>query len=97
MDLQIPHTNHPEVSASVVVGMKRLSACIVCALLLTAFLAGCEKVEDKETGRRGMQLQMPGSETQRQSLERQWRQCMAANSRSVCERRLGGPPPPASQ
>lgn len=63
------------------------------ALALLAALAACEVTIDEKTGETDARLLVPGSEAQRASLEKRWRQCMTYNSRSVCERRIGWVPP----
>ena len=72
--------------------MQRLTICLG-ALALLGLLAACEITVDEETGETDMSLALPGSEAQRANLEKQWRQCIASYSRSVCERRVGWVPP----
>ena len=72
--------------------MQRLIICL-SALALFGLLAACEITIDEQTGETDARLLVPGSEAQRASLEKRWRQCMTYNSRSVCERRIGWVPP----
>ena len=68
---------------------------IIClnAVALLSLLAACEITIDERTGESDVSVALPGSEAQRANLERQWRQCMSYNSKSVCERRIGWVPP----
>lgn len=72
--------------------MRRLIICLN-ALALLSLLAACEITIDERTGESDVSVAVPGSEAQRANLERQWRQCMTYNSKSVCERRIGWVPP----
>ena len=72
--------------------MQRLIICF-SALALLGLLAACEITIDEKTGESKVRVALPGSEAQRANLERQWRQCMSYNSKSVCERRIGWVPP----
>ena len=72
--------------------MQRLIICLG-ALVSLGLLAACEITIDEETGETDMSLALPGSDAQRANLEKQWRQCIASYSRSVCERRVGWAPP----
>ena len=72
--------------------MQRLIICLG-ALALIGLLTACEITVDEKTGETDMSLALPGSDAQRANLEKQWRQCIASYSRSICERRVGWAPP----
>jgi hypothetical protein len=60
--------------------------------LIIGLPTGCESTIDPQTGETTTRFNVPGTEANRENLERQWRECTRYKSRTVCRRRLGWSP-----
>lgn len=62
-------------------------------MLILALATGCDKTIDPASGDRTMRVTIPGTTGHGERLDERWRECVANNPVSLCDRRFPGGQP----